>query len=557
MYAHFFRKLRSTRRRAAALLAVMVLLPVLLGFAVLTVDVGVLFNTRADLQNAADAGALAATNVLASDRSAAGVARARQQAIEIIQRHTTLGRSLSVASSDMVFGRIDYDAESNSFDFTPTEIFPDSVRISMQAANGSSNGPVPLYFAAIFGKRTANVRASALAGLTGARDIAVVIDLSGSMKYDSDMRFYQDTQINIRDIWASLDGPPPSDTYLPGAEGDTEYATDTGPTIGVMSTWGNAVTTSYNPTTDPGLWYIPNNAPCAIGAITASLTARGYNGARRNAIMNSSSSTSWPNRVAVMIGVAEWTPSSGGDTSVGSTELTWIPYPSHRKNWTWAQFIDWVAGNDNRLTDDYSNFRFRFGLKTYTEFLLDRKYNFSETDLTGTPEEPMQSVKDGLREMVNITRSFDQMSLEVFATTARHEIDLTFDRESVADRLDAMQPNYYDSATNIGGGLQLAIDELTSVRARDDARPMVVLMSDGVSNEGPDPISVAEDAVALGIPVYTISVGAGADRAVLQEIAEMTGGQEFFAAGAGSEYTAELQGIFRTIGTMGFAALVE
>jgi len=529
----------------------------LLGFGALTIDVGVLFNSRADLQNAADAGALAATNVLASDRSANGVAKARQTAIEIIQRHSTLGRNLTIGSNDMVFGRIDFDAESTSFDFTPTEVFPDSVRINIQASKNSSNGPVPLYFAAIFGKRSAEVRASALAGLTGARDIAVVIDLSGSMKYDSDMRFYESRQINIRDIWASLDGPPPSDTYLPGAEGDTEYATDTGPTIGIMSTWGDPVTTTYNPTTDPGLWYIPNNAPCAIGAITASLTARGYNAARRNSIMNSSSSASWPNRVAVMIGVAEWTPSSAGDTSVSSGELTWAAYPPYRKNWTWAQLIDWVAGNNNRLTNDYSSFRFRFGLKTYVEFLLDRKYNFSETDLTGTPEEPMQSIKDGLREMVAITRSFDQMSLEVFATTARHEIDLTFDRESVADRLDAMQPNYYDSNTNIGGGLQLGIDELTSSRARENARPMIVLMSDGVSNAGPDPVSVAADAVALGIPVYTISVGAGADRAVLQEIAEMTGGQEFYAAGAASEYTVQLQGIFRTIGTMGYAALVE
>lgn len=551
-------KQQPQKRRGVVVFLVLVLIPVLLGFAVLTVDVGVLYNTRADLQNAADAGTLAAANILAEDRSAAGVARAREAAIDIIQRHVTLGHDLQIGTEDLVFGRIDYDDASNRFDFAPTEVFPDAVRISVSRSAGSINGATPLFFAGIFGKRTTDVRASATAGLTGARDIAVAIDLSGSMKYDSELRFYRDTEvINMRDVWASMDGPAPSRNYVPLGESLSEYAGDTGPTIGVMSTWGTAITSSYNPTTDPGLWYIPNSAPCTIAAITASLTSRGYTASQRNTIMNSSSSSTWPNRVAVMIGVARWTPSGASDTTIGSSELTWAAYPSFRKTWTWSDYITWSTGTSNRLVDENSSFRYRFGVKTFVQYLLDRRYSFSETDFTNMPVEPMQSIKDGLQAMVDITRSFDMMSLEVFATTARHELDLTEDRQSIADMLYARQPNYYDPNTNIGGGLQKAIDELASSRARSDARPMIVLMSDGVSNAGPDAITVAQQAVDLGIPVYTISVGTGADRSVLQEIAEMTGAQEFFAAGTGAEYTAELQSIFRTLGSLGFAALIE
>lgn len=549
--------LTSRRRRAVTLVLVAVMVPVLLGFAALTIDVGVLYNSRADLQNAADAGALSATNILGSDRTIAGVTTARAQAIAMVHRNYSLGRQLAIDPTDIVFGKIDYDPAANTYSFFPTENQPDAVRISVRSSTGSANGPVPLCFASIFGKSTANVQATATAALTSRRDIAVVVDLSGSMKFDSDLRFYKTTPINLRDIWASLDGPEPSRPYIPGAENETEYASDTGPTIGVMNTWGNQVTTSYNPTTDPGLWYIPNNKPCTLAAVTASLTARGYTAGQRNTLMNSSSTTTWPNRVAVMTGLAKWTPSSGSDTTVGSSELTWIPYPSYRKTWTWPEYIDWTKGNNNNLASDFPAFKFRFGVKTYVDFLLDRKYSFSQTDLTKTPEEPMRSVKDGVQEFVNFTRSFDNLSLEVFATTARHEMDLSDNRQATADRLYAMQPNYYDASTNIGAGLQQGINELTGPRARENAEKMVVLLSDGASNTGPDPLSVAQDAADLGIRVYTISVGYGADRALMQQIAAITNGEEFYAQGTPEQYTAQLRLIFRNIGGLGYAVLIE
>jgi hypothetical protein len=325
-----------------------------------------------------------------------------------------------------------------------------------------------------------------------------------------------------------------------------------------MTSWGDDIVPGpYDPTSDSGLWYIPDNSPCSIAAITASLTARGYTAAQRTTLMNSSNIASWPNRVAVMIGLATWTPSGAADTTVGTTELTWIPYPSYRKTWTWPEYIDWVAGNNNKLVPVHPEFRFRFGLKTYVDFLLDRKDNFSQTDLTRTPEEPLRSVKDGVQEMVNISRCFDHMSLAIFASTGHHEVDLTSNRQAVADRLYAMQPNHYDNNTNIGAGIQLAINELTSSRARSDAQQVIVLMSDGAHTTGPDPVTVAQHAVDLGIPMYTVSVGYIADRDLMIELADMTGGREFYAAGTPAEYTAKLREIFRIIGGLGNALLIE
>ena len=55
----------SNRRRGAVVAFALVMMIVLVGFASLTLDVGAIYNTRADLQNAADAAALAGASVLA------------------------------------------------------------------------------------------------------------------------------------------------------------------------------------------------------------------------------------------------------------------------------------------------------------------------------------------------------------------------------------------------------------------------------------------------------------------------------------------------------------
>ena len=57
----------TPRRRGLTIVFVVVMIPVLLGAAALTIDVGLMINTRADLQIAADASALAGVAALSSD----------------------------------------------------------------------------------------------------------------------------------------------------------------------------------------------------------------------------------------------------------------------------------------------------------------------------------------------------------------------------------------------------------------------------------------------------------------------------------------------------------
>ena len=61
---HGERRKRSTKRRAATAVFTVVLIPVLLGFAALSVDVSFMFDLAQHTQHTADAGALAGATAL-------------------------------------------------------------------------------------------------------------------------------------------------------------------------------------------------------------------------------------------------------------------------------------------------------------------------------------------------------------------------------------------------------------------------------------------------------------------------------------------------------------
>jgi Ca-activated chloride channel family protein len=60
-------------------------------------------------------------------------------------------------------------------------------------------------------------------------------------------------------------------------------------------------------------------------------------------------------------------------------------------------------------------------------------------------------------------------------------------------------------ATDTGGALQLAISQLNQVRKRPPSA--IVLLSDGATTTGPDPVEVATEAGEQKIPVYTVALG--------------------------------------------------
>ena len=174
---HFLRSGDRPRRRGAAAIFAMVMMVVLIGFAALTVDVGVLYNTRADLQNAADAAALAgaaayATSAMVQVRLDKDVstnlqtvlARAASQAkLAASKNGSFAGGGIAIEPEDFGTGWIDVTSATSPLNTNPLPKDYNAVQVVVRRSKDSRNGPVRFFFAPIFGKHVTSVSASAVA----------------------------------------------------------------------------------------------------------------------------------------------------------------------------------------------------------------------------------------------------------------------------------------------------------------------------------------------------------------------------------------------------------
>lgn len=598
---------------------VAVLMVAIAGFAALTIDVGAMYSAKADLQRAADAAALGAASKLAAYDEGNPTSLARAEAQRLAGLNTVFGRNNAttvLGSTDVEFGRAVYNEGTGSYDFQPTNSFPDAVRVRVRLEQGSPNGPLSLYFARIFGHDSADVAAEAVAMMVP-RDIAVVADLSGSHTDDSELGNYKATDVNLYEVWQALpvekgnngvgngiDPPPPGNPNhsndeigtwpgSPGNQGgnpdpgaDPQGGEAKGPTWGLMYYWGDALTSDYSPSTDPALFYRPKGQNWNDTELADWYAQIGYSQTEINALLSSAydNNGAWDERVAVALGLARWDSgipgglwedippghrnTGNGNAWLGSGELTWLvdyPYPSG----SWEDYFNYTANTYSQMYRENHAFRYEMGIKTFVNYLLENNPSHSQTpDLALTPTQPMQAVKDAVTHLAETLvglETDDRLSLEIYGTTARHEVDLTEDYDEVADRLNEMQAAHYDSWTNMGGGIERAIEELTNTNsgpdgARATSRKVIFLLTDGMANVTANghtgdytgganyARTAAASAASHGIRIFTVSVGSGADQALMEEIATMGSGLHFHAQGSIDTYSVQLEQIFQTLG---------
>jgi Ca-activated chloride channel family protein len=125
-----------------------------------------------------------------------------------------------------------------------------------------------------------------------------------------------------------------------------------------------------------------------------------------------------------------------------------------------------------------------------------------------------------------------------FSTTPRSIVPPTHDRERVSSHLDSL---HADGSTATGDALAEALRLLESPGKR---RPpaAVVLLSDGKTTTGRDPVEIARQARAADVPIHTVALGTAGgtifdsgggtlpvppDPETMVEIAERSGGESF------------------------------
>lgn len=164
------------RRRAVVAVQVAVLMTVLAGVAALTVDVGAMYNTRAELQRTADAASLAGAMayLAVEDKEAAGgVATEAARNIAAVNPMFGMGSAFTIDPSDIELGRFTVGSDL----FVPGALLPNAVRVVARRSE-QSNGPLDLFFASVFGTHSVDLQAEAVAMFGDASQVAYSVPIA-------------------------------------------------------------------------------------------------------------------------------------------------------------------------------------------------------------------------------------------------------------------------------------------------------------------------------------------------------------------------------------------
>ena len=172
--SHFAKSLINEGGAVIALVAICLVL--LIGIAAFAIDFGYRHVVRNELQNAADAAALAGARELGVIYK--GLSYDEQQSyvsnpadIVPIAQQAALSNyagevdNITVNSGDVIIGTWDFTASSGD-PLTATLNTPNAVRV-ITRRDGSANGPISTFFARIFGVDTLDITARATAALSG------------------------------------------------------------------------------------------------------------------------------------------------------------------------------------------------------------------------------------------------------------------------------------------------------------------------------------------------------------------------------------------------------
>lgn len=145
-----------------------------------------------------------------------------------------------------------------------------------------------------------------------------------------------------------------------------------------------------------------------------------------------------------------------------------------------------------------------------------------------------EAVQNGLSARVGVVS---------FSGDALIECDLSNDSDVVANAIGSLTTR---DMTNIYAGLETGVAQLQAA----EGERIMVLLSDGLSNMGPDDAAIrllAEQARDMGITIYTIGFGPSGsiDESLLVDIAQITGGS--YAHEDPSNVSSAAVGLFATL----------
>jgi Ca-activated chloride channel family protein len=186
--------------------------------------------------------------------------------------------------------------------------------------------------------------------------------------------------------------------------------------------------------------------------------------------------------------------------------------------------------------------------------VLDTSGSMAARDIQPTR---MAAAQQAAKKLVGSLPTGAQVGVVAFSDRAVLAAPLSTNEATAERALDGLAAN---GGTAIGDGLNLALDQLDQrpADAQGERAPaIVVLLSDGESNLGRAPATVAQRAQQDGVTVYTVGIGergvetqltrqqrVGLDESTLKTIASTSGGEYYYAQDA-----AQLEQVYAHLGS--------
>jgi len=531
-------------RRGVVVVITGFLMVALFGFMALAVDTGRIVLTKTQMQNAVDAAALAAaTEISASVRVArqegnppdTGSESSAAAAARAVAVKTSIANGVYVEHADVYFGKRVYNQESGDWSIAWGAEPCNAVRVVACHTNADTtkpDGALKLVFGWAVGHDSAPLTTSSTA-FVEARDLVLVCDFSGSMNDDSSLKSISSLGLAaVEDqLDAMWDALVDADLKWPG--------------------------TSINKFSSTGFGELNSCAGKTISSNTKTKRIFKNLNLRQN---NPDGTRKYPFPQA-------------GRYQDGSPK----PKPTNKQSdKLWYDYINHVKNLDGP-------YRKRYGYRTLVDFLQEKRFDwFQSEDLWRTPHYPFHAVKEGASLFLNYLHDLDfgdEVGLVGYGRWAvtqttfyDGEIDVDIAQNPVTDQyhmIDAIQRHHqageYGSWTAMGDGILHARELLVGEDdnfddqgfARPGAKPTMIVMTDGQTNQKPEDWSLPEnfkwkdwtdydsdgnanyttnnekkqyafweatESIKRGITIHTMAVGQGADRKLMEAIAFAGGG---------------------------------
>jgi len=516
-----------------------------------SVDVGYICATKAQLQRAVDAAALAGVQDLIISQDAAQ-ARATEYLcrnpvgssslfIDEAALNASLAQFKTQHSSDMQMKYGNWNPTTHSF--TETSVNPGAMVVTMTYPN------MPFFFGRVLGHDTFTITASSTA-MFQPRDIMVVLDYSASMNDDSTFpsigKLSQSVvEASLQNCWNDM-GPPVYGNlgFTPKwavAQGMAENLTTQVPHVTVEYRNTSVYVTSTYALSSVKLQLSSGSSQTfsSLGGTTGTFTGSGQ---------------------IAKVWVKSWNNSARFGTSgepfdfstntafINALGLNNVAYP-YPNGGSWSGYVSYCTSSSNG--NNTAGYRYKFGGMSLVSYWLENyPANSQIPDGWKMRAEPEYALKDAMSVFMDFISSVDtqdRVGLVIYDANdgnAILESPLTSDLTLITDITTHRQAGHYTSYTNIGSGMQLGRQTL-ELTARPTACKLIVLMTDGLANwhNGRYDLAgaaqmVSSEAAAAAADKYkyfTLALGINADQATMQSVANTTKGK-FYNIPGGSNH---------------------